>query len=157
MKPIGLMRIARAMVFAPTIATAFAIQPERTRPARVVPIDSIVVENAWARPALKGGTGGAYLTLTNNRRSAIRIRSASCECAATTELHISTVQKGMAHMEMLPLLVVTAGASVSLKPGGSHFMLMGLRKAFVKGDSTKLVLHLEDGAQIVVNVAIRTQ
>ena len=119
--------------------------------------DSVVVTNAWARPALKDGTGGAYFTITNNSLNAIRVVSASCACASSTELHVSSVQNGMAHMEMLPRLVITPGASASLKPGGMHFMLVGLRKAFVKGDSARLSLRLDDGAQVGVTLRIRAQ
>jgi len=133
---------------------------ERTaQPAATTPItsDSVVVTDAWARPALKGGTGGVYMTIANKSHSVIRIVSATSALAPATELHVSTVHDGMAHMEMLRQLVITPGASVFLKPGGSHFMLVGLRKALVKGDTTRLTLRLQTGELVLVNVAVRTQ
>ena len=119
--------------------------------------DSVFVTDAWARPALKGGTGGAYMTITNKTHSMIRIVSAVSTAAAAAELHVSTVHDGVATMEMLPNLVITPGASVSLKPGATHFMLVRLRKALVKGDITRLTLRLQNGGTVVVNVAVRAQ
>ena len=119
--------------------------------------DSVVVTDAWARPALKGGTGGAYMTITNTSHSVVRIVRATSSIATATELHVSTVRDGMAHMEMLPNLLITPGASVSLKPGGTHLMLVGLRRALVKGDATQLTLWLQNGEPVVVNVAVRIQ
>ncbi len=119
--------------------------------------DGVVVTDAWARPALQGGTGGAYMTITNRSDSVMRIVSATSSIAATTELHVSTVRDGMAHMEMMPGLSITPGASVALKPGGAHFMLVGLRKALVNGDTMPLTLRLQNSEQIFVNVAVRLQ
>ena len=53
--------------------------------------------------------------------------------------------------------VITPGNSASLKPGGMHFMLIGLRKALVQGDTVQLSLRLQTGAMIPVSIAVRLQ
>lgn len=119
--------------------------------------ETIVVTNAWSRPALKGGTGVAYMTMTNRGNATVRIARATSVDATTTELHESTIHDGMAHMQPLSGLDIAKGESVSLKPGGLHFMLVGLRKTFVKGDSTRVSLQLDSGRTVTVNVEIRLQ
>ncbi|MEP6833338.1 MAG: copper chaperone PCu(A)C [Gemmatimonas sp.] len=148
---------APAFVCSPLLVQAMV---ERNAPVHAVTAsvaDSVIVTDAWARPALKGGTGGAYMTITNQSGRTIRIVGATSTNATTTELHASSVHDGMAHMAPVPTLVITPGARVTLKPGGLHFMLFGLRKALVKGDQTLLTLRIQNGDQVVVSVAVRTQ
>ena len=106
--------------------------------------DSVVVTDAWARPALKGGTGGAYMIIENRGHRPIRIVSATSPVAMSTELHESTIHNGVAHMQMLPGLLIAPGRSVSLKPGAMHYMLLRLRNGLEKGDTTQLTLMLQD-------------
>lgn len=105
---------------------------------------SVAVTEAWARPALKGGTGGIYMTITNSGASAVRIARATSLDAAAVELHESSDHAGMAHMQRLPTLEIAPGASATLKPGGKHFMLIGLRRKFVVHDTMRVVLLVEE-------------
>lgn len=106
--------------------------------------ETVVITDAWARPALKGGTGGVYMTITNSGTTAVRISRATSLDARAVELHESSDHNGMAHMQLLPTLEIAAGASATLKPGGKHFMLIGLRRKFVVRDTMRVVLLVEN-------------
>lgn len=107
------------------------------------PVEALIVTDAWSRPALKGSTGGAYMTLKNMGTVALRVTGASAEVANAVELHESTTHEGMAHMQMKPSLELAPGASTTFKPGGLHFMLIGLRRALVARDTVHIVLRVE--------------
>ncbi|MEO7997637.1 MAG: copper chaperone PCu(A)C [Gemmatimonadaceae bacterium] len=100
--------------------------------------------DAWARPALKGGMGGVYMTITNSGTTAVRVARATSLDARAVELHESSDHEGMAHMQLLATLEIAPGASATLKPGGKHFMLIGLRRRFVARDTMRVVLLVEN-------------
>ncbi len=66
----------------------------------------------------------AYMTLTNNSRDDIRITRITSPEFAAVELHETVVEDNVSRMREVPELVVPASASVTLKPGGLHVMLM---------------------------------
>jgi periplasmic copper chaperone A len=116
---------------------AMQVQPKTT-------VETVVISGAWSRPALKSGTGGVYMTITNSGARAVRISRATSLDARAVELHESSDHNGMTRMQQLPALEIASGASVTLKPGGKHFMLIGLRRAFAIGDTMRVVLLVED-------------
>lgn len=114
------------------------------------PREALIVTDAWARPALKDGTGGAYMTLRNSGAVALRVTRASSNDASAVELHESTMHDGMAHMQMMPSLEIAPGASTTFKPGGLHYMLIGLRRRLIVRDTVRMVLRVESVPQAAV-------
>lgn len=106
--------------------------------------EDVRISNAYALPALKGGTGGAFMQITNAGAAPVRIVRATSSHASAVELHESMEHNGSTHMQPLTTLDIKPGASVSLKAGGKHFMLVGLRRAFAIGDTMRLVLKVEN-------------
>ena len=106
--------------------------------------EPVAVSNAYALPTLEGGTGGAFMTLTNSGMVPVRITRASSADANTVELHESTQHEGMTHMQMLSTLDIAPGASTTLAPGGKHFMLVALRRAFAVQDTMHLLLRVQN-------------
>jgi hypothetical protein len=112
------------------------------------------IENAWARATPgKAENGAAYLTIVSP--VADRLTAVSTPEAKTAELHEMTMQGGV--MKMRPLangIDLPAGKPVTLKPGGMHIMLMGLKQPLKKGESFPLTLTFEKGGTKEVNVAV---
>ncbi|MBI0534297.1 copper chaperone PCu(A)C [Roseomonas sp. KE2513] len=115
----------------------------------------IAVEQPWARAALLGGNGGAFLTLRNTGTAADRLVSASSPLARTTEIH-ETVREGDV-MRMRPVtgIEIPAGGSVTLRPGGSHVMMTGLSQALRAGSTVPLTLNFERAGAVQVQVAVQ--
>jgi copper(I)-binding protein len=126
---------------------------------------SIQVADAWARQApmmpstghMHGatGTGAVYVTLRNSGAAPDALVGASSEAAEVVELH-ETIRDGEV-MRMRPVakLALPAGATLEMKPGGLHIMLINLKRALHPGDKVPLTLTFEHGASLPLEVPVR--
>ena len=115
----------------------------------------LTISGAWARPGVAGGVSAAYLVIIGGP-SADALLSASSPGAATVELHeTSTDGSGMTGMHPLASLAVPAGATVTLKPGSYHLMIMGLRQTVAVGDTLQLDLVFERAGKVVVKAEVK--
>ena len=116
---------------------------------------TIAVEQPWARAAIAGGTGGAFLILRNTGAQADRLLAAATPAARNVEIH-ETVRDGEV-MRMRPVagIDLPAGASVALRPGGAHVMLIGLAEALRPGATIPLILTFERAGRVEVQVAVQ--
>jgi hypothetical protein len=60
-------------------------------------------------------------------------------------------------MRMRPVetLALPAGATLAMKPGGLHIMLIHLKRALRPGDRVPLTLTFEHGAALTLKVPVR--
>ncbi|WP_298885878.1 copper chaperone PCu(A)C [uncultured Bradyrhizobium sp.] len=105
----------------------------------------IVVGQAWSRATPKGAKVAAgYLTIENRGTAPDRLLSASSPAAATVEIHQMTMQDGI--MTMRPLdqgLMIPPDEIVTLAPGGSHIMFIGLTAPFEEGQRIPVSLNFQ--------------
>ena len=114
------------------------------------------VAEAWARPAPGGGNTAAYLTITAAAGQADALLSASSPAADMVQVHeVSTDASGMTGMHPIDRLDIPAGSSVTLKPGGYHLMVMGVKRELTVGGSIELALVFEHAGKVVVQAEIR--
>ena len=111
------------------------------------------VNDAWARatPA-KAETGVAYLTIQSP--TADRLVSASTPVAKKAELHTMSMQGMVMKMRPISGVDIPAGQPVSLKPGGEHIMLLGLKQPLREGQSFPLTLDFEKAGPRTVTVTV---
>ncbi|HEY5719356.1 MAG TPA: copper chaperone PCu(A)C [Gammaproteobacteria bacterium] len=115
----------------------------------------ISVGEPWARASLgQAANGAAYLTLVNGGRQADRLLAVRAPVATRAELHNHRLDHGMLRMEQHPAIVVDAGATVTLAPGGLHVMLFGLLAPLQAGSRFPLVLVFEQAGEIEVSVPV---
>ena len=120
------------------------------------PLERLAVRNGWARMADSGATSGAYLELVNRDTVPVSVIGMSTDVATAAEVHETMQHDGMAHMMPRTVLVIPAGGTVSMAPGGLHVMLVGLRRGLTAGDSVALDVHFSDSTHIHVVVPVRT-
>jgi copper(I)-binding protein len=111
----------------------------------------ITVVAPWAR-ATPGGTkvGGAFLELKAAPGAGDRLVSVSSPVAGTVEIHEHINEGGIMKMRRVDGLAVPGGASVTLKPGGYHLMLMDLKQPLKQGDKVGLTLTFEKAGTLAV-------
>lgn len=130
---------------------------------------TITVSNVWSRPAT--GTGVVYATIHNSGGSADALVSASSPLAKAVELHQSAPvssgmmkssgsMSGMGNMPavmMRPVrrIVIPAGGSATLKPGGYHIMLIGLHNDLKPGQTIPITLRFRNAGVVRVLSRVR--
>ncbi len=108
----------------------------------------LTVTDAWAKAAESGMTA-AFGTLTNNGSAPVTVVSAATDASDRTELHEMVMKDG--EMVMQPKVggfEVPAGGSFELAPGGSHVMIMDVKKAIKPGDTVRVTLTLDTGGPV---------
>jgi copper(I)-binding protein len=116
-------------------------------------VGSIVVERPWAR-ATPARVGGAYLTIRNRGNAPDRLIGVSSPAAEKAEIHETKTRGGTASMHAVGTLEIKPRATVQLKPGGIHLMLMGLQRPLKEGERLKLVLTFEKAGAIEVEATV---
>lgn len=113
----------------------------------------LAVDNAWARATPgKSATGAAYLTI--HSPTADRLVAAATPVAEKAELHTMSMAGMVMKMRPIEGVDIPAGQPVSLKPGGMHIMLIGLKKPLQAGQSFPLTLTFDKAGTRTVNVAV---
>lgn len=110
---------------------------------------------AWSRstPAV-ADTAAIYLTITNGSstdKELVGVRSDRCE---SVEIHETTMDGDVMEMNRMDALIVPAGETVHLEPGGMHLMCVRVRETLVEGDLFTLALESRAGRSMAVEVAV---
>jgi copper(I)-binding protein len=115
-------------------------------------VGSIQITQPWARATPKGAiTGAAYMTVTNSGTTAQHLNCVSSDAATECQIHEVTMDGGV--MKMRPLqggLEVKPGETVTLKPGGFHLMLVGLKQPLQAGKSIDATFKVDSGGTVQV-------
>lgn len=109
--------------------------------------DAITVTDQWVKTAPSGMTA-AFATLTNSTDRDVRIVAAHTADAKTTEMH-EVVPNGSGGTTMRQIdggFLIPAQRTVTLTPGGEHFMLMDLPKPIVTGQKVAFTIRFPDGS-----------
>lgn len=119
-------------------------------------LGDIKIGHPWSRAMPESSpTGGVYLSLNNQGKTADKLLSASTPRAAKAELHTHINDKGVMRMrEVAGGVEVAAGQQVKFAPGSYHVMLMGLRQPLRAGDHFPLTLRFEKAGSVTVDVAV---
>jgi hypothetical protein len=102
-------------------------------------------------------TGAAFMVIENRGSEPAALIGAATSVCDVVELHESVVAGDV--MTMRPVeggrIVIPAGEQVTLKPGGLHVMLIGLREQLVPGSSFSLTLVFDEADAVEVEVMVR--
>lgn len=118
--------------------------------------NSLKIENAWspeAPPVTKVMAG--YMTISNLSNKDIKIQSAKSNLFKYVEIHLSEMKDGMMRMVKQENLSIKAKSHIELKQGGLHMMLMGKLKPIKTGSVITVILMLDNGESININLAVK--
>ena len=116
----------------------------------------LLFESGWVRglPPGMGMTAG-FGRLHNIGEEAIELVSFSSPQFGDVSLHRTEHIDGVSRMRAVPSLVIAAGESVALKPGGYHLMLMMPAGPMPEGQTVTLEMKAADGR--VFHFAVRVE
>lgn len=107
------------------------------------------------QPGAMKGNGAVYVKVSNHGQTPDAILSASSDAAETVELHEVINDAGVMRMRPVRRIEIPAGATIELKPGGYHIMLLGLRSDLRSGTTVKVKLSLEKAGPLAVEAQVR--
>ncbi|MFQ5629185.1 MAG: copper chaperone PCu(A)C [bacterium] len=116
----------------------------------------ISVEDVWSRPAPSGSNGVVYLVILNKGGAPDRLLSVRTDLARTAEIHETRMQDDVMRMQPVEgALEVPPDSQVEFKPGATHIMLIGLKRALQAGETLQLILKFEKSGERVIESEIR--
>jgi copper(I)-binding protein len=136
-----------ALIPACVAVLAFSVAISQTGP--------LVAQDAWIRATPGSDLAAAYLTLRNVSANPVIVTGVQSPAAGHAMIHETTVQGGQSRMRPHEQLVIPAGKTVKLEPGGLHVMLHDLTQPLSVGQSVPLVICLSGGGTLKVTAQVR--
>jgi copper(I)-binding protein len=118
-------------------------------------LGAIVIGQPWSRAAGANANGAAYMTLRNAGDRPDRLVAASTPAARRVELHTHIREGEVMRMRPVNDILVPAGQTVQLRPGGLHIMLIGLTEPLAQGGRLPLTLRFAEAGEVTVQVEIQ--
>ena len=111
-------------------------------------------KDAWIRllpPSMK--TTAGYVTLSSTQSD--RLIKVSSDLVDTVEIHEMTMNEGVMQMAPVDSVDLPANTEVSLKPGGLHLMLIGLKDSLKEGQDVPVKLTFSSGESQNVSFKVK--
>jgi periplasmic copper chaperone A len=112
-------------------------------------------EDPWSPLAPPGRTMAGFVAISNPGDADITLVDATSPQFGRVEIHTMTMDEGVMRMRRLEELVVAAGRTVILQPGGRHLMLYEPVGQFEDGDTINVELIDSDGNRHEVVLHVR--
>lgn len=110
------------------------------------------IEQAWSRATPGGASVGVgYLRVTNTGATPDRLLGGATDVASRIETHDMKMEDGVMKMRALSQgIEIAPGATIELKPGGLHLMIMGLKQGLKAGEAVPATLRFEKAGAVPV-------
>ncbi|NCC27624.1 MAG: copper chaperone PCu(A)C [Gammaproteobacteria bacterium] len=116
----------------------------------------VSIGDPYARAVPPGQPNSAvFMSLTNQSGQAQALVGAESRVSEIVELHTHVEEDGMMRMRRIEQIEVPAGETVTLKPGGLHVMLIGLKQTLEPDDAVELTLIFDDGSRVPIQAPVR--
>jgi len=117
---------------------------------------SLQLHDSWVREAPPSAKVlAAFLSIKNSGQSDRVLLSVETDGFEKVEMHKTEVHGKMTHMVPQKELIVPAGETVMLEPGGYHLMLMRPARSFSAGDEISLKFRFKDGEIVDLKAIVR--
>jgi copper(I)-binding protein len=122
------------------------------------PDGAVTVQEAWARETIgEVAVSAGYGRIENGTDEAVRLVGAEAPVAGRIEIHNVANEGGVMRMhELAAGLEVPAGASIELRPGGYHLMLLDLRRPLRAGEAVPVTLRFDGAPPLQADFAVRS-
>lgn len=118
----------------------------------VVKAGNLEVSGGATKAMLPGQpVGGGYVTIKNGGDSDDKLIGVESSAAGRAEIHEMAMVNDVMKMRKLDEgIVIPAGQTVELKPGGLHMMFFDVKKSFAEGDKVPVTLIFEKAGKVDV-------
>ncbi len=120
--------------------------------------DAVRVSDVWARETVPGQTVGAAYMLLRSAEDLTLIGVAST-ASKTAELHQMAMKGDLMQMREVSMVTLSPQVEFALQPGGTHVMLVDLKRPLKAGGTVTLKLSFRraDGSTFVLPVTARVR
>ncbi len=138
------------------LALLLLLSPIAATAHEVFTLGTLEISGGFTRATLPNAPVGAgYLTITNTGTADDTLVSASSPVAGMTQIHEMKMEGDVMKMnEVEGGLVIPAGQSVMLAPGGFHVMFMQLKEPLVEGAMVPVTLTFATAGTIEIELAV---
>ncbi len=124
-----------ALVFSSSsIAFMSGIDPSRDTQGEI----NIIGATIPLAPA-NASVNAGYVKFTNTSDKDVEFHRFTSPVYDSVEMHITEHKSGSAKMKKVSKILVPANSSIELKPGGTHLMLIGPRRATKAGEKVLMI------------------
>ncbi len=117
----------------------------------------IKIENPYVRATPPNLPNSAvFMTLSNGSDKRLSLLKASSDVSEVVELHTHQMIDGVMKMYPVPEIAIPAQGKTTLKPGGLHIMLIGLKHALKEGEKVTLTLEFSNGESQSITAPVKT-
>ncbi|HEU4350860.1 MAG TPA: copper chaperone PCu(A)C [Burkholderiales bacterium] len=116
----------------------------------------IQVRHPWSRatpPGAKVAVG--YMEIRNTGTQPDRLIAASTPVANRVEMHVTQREGEVMRMRQVKDFEIPARERITLRPGGSHLMLVDIRQPLKKGERFPVTLRFERAGELQVEVEVQ--
>ena len=124
--------------------------------AQDIKVGALTITAPFARATLPNApVAGGFLTVTNTGATDDTLIGAASDIAGKVQIHEMVMDGDVMKMrELANGLVISAGETIALKPGGYHLMFMDLNGGLVEGETVKVTLMFEKAGSVAVELPI---
>lgn len=136
--------------------TLALVAPALAQHAMTTKVGAIEIAEPWTR-ATPGGAAvaGGYLRITNTGTAPDRLVGGTFALSKTVEVHEMKMDGGVMQMRRVEAgLEIAPGATVELKPGGYHLMMVGLTAPVKLGAPIRGALQFEEAGRVEIEFAV---
>lgn len=138
------------------LALLLVLSPIAALAHEVFTLGALEISGGYSRATLPNAPVGAgYITITNKGTADDTLVSVASPVAGVTQIHEMKMEGDVMKMnEVEGGLVIPAGQSVMLAPGGLHIMFMDLKQTLVEGDTFPVTLTFATAGTIEIKLVV---
>jgi copper(I)-binding protein len=116
----------------------------------------IEVRQPWSRATPPGARVAAgFMEIRNNGAQPDRLVSASTGVAKRVEMHITQREGEIMKMRPVKAFEIPARERITLRPGGSHLMLVDVTRPLRKGERVAMTLRFERAGELEIELEVQ--
>ena len=116
----------------------------------------IQVRHPWSRATAPGAkVAVGYMEIRNRGTQPDRLLGASTPLAQRVEMHITEREGDVMRMRQVKDFEIPARERITLRPGGSHLMLVDITRPLKKGERFPVTLRFERAGELQVEVEVQ--
>ena len=125
-----------------------------TAQAQNAKVGSVQIENAYTRATVPGQQVAGGFMKIENKGAADQLISASSPASSEVQLHEMAMEGNVMRMRQVKEVVVPAGGTVELKPGGLHLMFMNIKTPLTAGETVTVKLKFAKAGEVEIKMPV---